>query len=90
MKEKEKGEKEQYKLKTYSEIMLVIIPNYHIIYSTYFTGSTPKLNELQLLKLPSGTELRIIEKVAPEWDEVAVALGFDGARIKAIRMGTHH
>ena len=31
-----------------------------------------------------------MEKVAPEWDQVAVALGFDGARIEAIKMGTHH
>ena len=31
-----------------------------------------------------------MEKVAPEWNQVAVALGFNGARIKAIRMGTHH
>ena len=53
-------------------------------------GSRPKLHELQLLKFPNGTELRIMEKVAPKWDEVAVALGFDGARIKATRMGTHY
>lgn len=31
-----------------------------------------------------------MERVVPEWNVVAVALGFDGARIKAIRMGTHH
>jgi hypothetical protein len=48
------------------------------------------LRELQLLKLPNGIELRIMKKVAPEWDEVAVALGFDGARIKTIEMGAHH
>ena len=48
------------------------------------------MHELQLLKLPNGTELRIMEKVAPEWDEVAVALGFDGARIRIMRTGTHH
>ena len=55
-----------------------------------FTGSAPKLHELQLLKLPNGTELRILREVAPEWDEVAVALGFDGARIKTIKMGAHY
>ena len=31
-----------------------------------------------------------MEKVAPEWDEFAVALGFDGARIKTIKMGAYH
>ena len=39
-----------------------------------FTGNAPKLHELQLLKLPSGIELRIMKEVAPGWDEVAVAL----------------
>ena len=28
--------------------------------------------------------------MAPEWDEVAVALGFDGARIKTMKMGIHY
>jgi hypothetical protein len=31
-----------------------------------------------------------MKEVAPEWDEVAVALGFDGARIKTIKMGAHY
>ena len=31
-----------------------------------------------------------METVAPEWEEVAVALGFDGTRIKVIRTGTHY
>ena len=45
------------------------------------------MNELQLLKIPDGTELRIIEKVVPKWKQVAIALGFDGARIETIEMG---
>jgi hypothetical protein len=48
------------------------------------------LHELQLLKLPNGNELRIMKEVAPEWDEVAVALGFDGARVKTIKKGAHY
>ena len=48
------------------------------------------LRELQLLNLPNGTELRIMREVAPEWDEVAIALGFDGARIKTLKMGAHY
>jgi hypothetical protein len=31
-----------------------------------------------------------MKEVAPEWDEVAVALGFGGARIKTIKMGAHY
>ena len=53
-------------------------------------GNTPKLSHLQQLKFPSGTELRIMEKVVPKWDEVAMALGFDGARIKTIEMGAFY
>ena len=31
-----------------------------------------------------------MKEVTPEWDEVAVALGFGGARIKTIKMGAHY
>ena len=31
-----------------------------------------------------------METVAPKWVNLAVALGFDGARIKAIQMGAHY
>ena len=31
-----------------------------------------------------------MEKVAPKWDEVAIALGFDGARIGTIKMGAYY
>ena len=31
-----------------------------------------------------------MKEVAPEWDEVAVALGFDGARIEMIKKGAHY
>ena len=55
-----------------------------------FTGIAPKLREFQLLKLPNGTELQVMREVAPEWDEVAVALGFDGARIKTLKMSAHY
>ena len=53
-------------------------------------GNIPKLHQLQLLKFPDGTELRIMEKVAPIWDEVAIALGFDGARIETMEIGAHY
>ena len=61
-----------------------------LVLTNCFAGNVHKLRELQLLKLPNGTELRIMKEVAPEWDEVAVALGFDGARIKMIKMGAHY
>ena len=31
-----------------------------------------------------------METVAPKWSKVATAIGFDGARIDAIEMGTHY
>ena len=31
-----------------------------------------------------------MREVAPEWGEVAIALGFDGARIKTLKMGAHY
>ena len=56
----------------------------------YIVGESPKLCELQLLKLASRRELRIIETVAPHWKKVAIALGFNQARIKTIEMGSHY
>ena len=48
------------------------------------------MHQLQLLKFSDGTELRIMEKMAPKWKQVAIALGFDGPRIETIEMGAHY
>ena len=69
---------------------LIIIPKpVPLAESIFMVGNTPKLRQLQLLKFPDGTELRIMEKVAPKWEEVAIALGFDGARIETIEIGAY-
>lgn len=47
-------------------------------------GAVPKLHELQLLKVYNGAEIRIMEMVAPRWQQFAVALQFDPYRIQAI------
>ena len=62
----------------------------YITESIVMLGYTPKLRQLQLLKFPDGTELRIMDKVAPKWDEVAIALGFDGAQIETIEIGAYY
>ena len=54
------------------------------------TDESPKLHELQLLKLANGKEIRIIEMVAPHWKKFATALGFNQARIKSVEMGSHY
>ena len=53
-------------------------------------GNTPRLRELQILTFPNGNEVRIMEKVTPEWAKVAIALGFNGAKIRTIKMGAHY
>ena len=51
-------------------------------------GKTPELHELQLLEFDKGRKsLRIMEKATPKWKQVAIALGFNGAKIEAIDMG---
>ena len=30
-----------------------------------------------------------MESVAPQWKEIAIALGYDGAKIQSIEMGSH-
>ena len=56
----------------------------------YNIGVKPKLHELQLLKFSDGSELRIIDTVAPKWKQVAIALGFDGPKIETIEMSAHY
>lgn len=34
--------------------------------------------------------MRIMEEVTPKWKHVAIALGFDEARIRAIEIGAHY
>ena len=44
----------------------------------------PKLHELQLLEGVNGRKIRVIERVAPDWKDLAIALGFDQSRIMII------
>ena len=44
----------------------------------------PKLQDLQLLEGNHGRIIRVMERVAPDWKELAIALGFDQSRIKTI------
>ena len=44
----------------------------------------PKLHELQLLEGVDGRKVRVIERVAPDWKDLAIAVGFDQSRIKTI------
>ena len=48
------------------------------------TGDRPTLHELQLLEGVDGRKVRIIERVAPDWKDLAIALGFDQSRIMII------
>ena len=54
------------------------------------TGNKPEIHELQMLKYSDESVLRIMESVAPHWKQVAVALGFNLARIKSIEKGVHY
>ena len=45
---------------------------------------TPSLSELQLLKTEDGSNMRIIETIAYDWQSVAIVLGFSGPQIKNI------
>ena len=47
-------------------------------------GNRPKSHELQMLEFSDGKKLRIMKAVAPQWKQMAVALGFSAARIKSI------
>ena len=44
----------------------------------------PRLCHLEQLTGPGSKTVRIIDSVAPNWEELAMALGFDGPAIKRI------
>jgi hypothetical protein len=50
----------------------------------YAIGDKPKLQDLDILKLKDGREIRIIESVASEWEKLATRFGFE-TRIDNIR-----
>ena len=54
------------------------------IFYASITGDRPTLHELQLLEGVDGRKVRVIERVAPDWKDLAIALGFDQSRIKTI------
>ena len=60
---------------------VLITCNFHI-------DEMPTLNQLQLLK-GRGQEVRVIERIAPRWKQIAAAIGFDGSRILSIEQNSH-
>ena len=51
------------------------------------TGDKPKLQDLDVLKLRDGREVRIIENVAANWEYLAIRFGFEETRISNIKRG---
>ena len=47
-------------------------------------GDQLKLRDLQLLEGADGRRIRVIERVAPNWKDLAIAIGFDQSRIMII------
>ena len=54
------------------------------VHILFIIGNKPEIHELQMLKFLDGRVLRIMESVAPQWKQMAIALGFSVARIKSI------
>ena len=54
------------------------------IFYASITGDRPKLHELQLLEGVDGRKVRVVERVASDWKDLAIALGFDQSRIMII------
>ena len=49
-----------------------------------YAGDQPKLHELQLLEDINGMTCRIIERVGPDWKDLAIALGFSQSIVMLI------
>ena len=50
-------------------------------------GDKPKLQDLDLLKLTDGREVRLLESVAVKWEKLAIRFGFEETRISNIKRG---
>ena len=55
-----------------------------------FIGDKPTLQKLQLLKGHNGRRLKVIEEVAPRWEELASALQFDHLVILQVKADYLH
>ena len=58
----------------------------------HILDNKPKLQELQVLSSESGDakKIRVIDTVAAQWEELAIALGFEAAVINYIRRDHVH
>ena len=63
----------------------VILPSHACI-----IGDTPKLRDLDLLKLRDGRKVRIIKGIAAKWEALAIRFGFEGMIIDSIRKGAFY
>ena len=57
-------------------------------YSSIFAADEPLSHQLQMLKLPGGKQVKIVETIAYRWQEVALALHFEGSVIASIKEST--
>ncbi len=55
----------------------------------HYSGTQPKLHQLQSLNIEEKN-IRIIDSVAADWEEVAIALHFDVPEIATVRLECHH
>lgn len=56
----------------------------------FLTDDKPSLKDLLLLKGKGGRKLRVIDTIASQWEELAIALGFDGHVIHCVQKDYDH
>ena len=64
--------------------MWPLIVKYHSLY-TAAGHQVPKLCQLQVLHCSEGKEIRVMDTVAGKWEDLAMALHFDGPTILTIK-----
>ena len=53
-------------------------------------GGKPQLSLLYELSTNDGKQIKVIKNVAFKWEQLAIALGFDGATIEKIKKDKFH
>ena len=57
-------------------------------YTSIIAGDEPLSHQLKMLKLPGRRQVKIVETIAYRWQDVALALHFEGSVIASIKEST--
>jgi len=58
------------------------------VYFMVIAAGKPLSHQMKILKLPGGRQVKIVETIAYRWQDIALALHFEGSVIASIKEST--